>query len=54
MKFFYPLRNKHAFEILDEHKKGRQIEQSTVARRASYVCGPLLASAKKMISVGRG
>ncbi|MCL7415835.1 MAG: hypothetical protein M8349_07235 [ANME-2 cluster archaeon] len=46
MTFFYPLRNKTALDIFDKAYKAamQEAKQSTYeARRALYVCGPLLA-----------
>ena len=46
MTFFYPLINKTAFDIFDRHTKlpcRKQNSPRMEPRRASYVCGPLLA-----------
>jgi hypothetical protein len=42
MTFFYPLRNKTAFDIFDKAKKLSKNSPRMEPRRASYVCGPLL------------
>ena len=46
MTFFYPLRNKTAFDIFDKAYKAamQEAKQSTYgARRAAYMCSLLLA-----------